>query len=207
MGYDVDNGYDMWEEVKEYYKKAWGQRIEPFALSEFMDAVSHLVAYDVKRALRRIYRTQERSLRPSIKQVRGYYFEIRTEDRRKNHDRAAPKVCKHCHGGSISLYVYLVPGSELPEDFKPNALMKEYFGGHYIVKPEAAIKKGMDPKAANLWCNHCKIEDRQQERYAGFSVRDFVPRFEGFYVHCFPTDRLTVDRILGKTKEMANASS
>ena len=110
MGYDVDNGYDMWEEVKEYYKKAWGQRIEPFALSEFMDAVSHLVAYDVKRALRRIYRTQERALRPSIKQVMGYYFEIRTEDRRKNHDRSAPKVCKHCHGGSISLYVYLVPG-------------------------------------------------------------------------------------------------
>lgn len=208
MGYDVDNGYSMWDDVKEFYSKAWSQRIEPFALTEFMSAVNHLVAYDVKRALRRIYRTQDRPLRPAISQVVARVYEIKAEDTFRSRSKAGPqRECKHCNGKKcMEARVFAVHRDDLPADFKPNKLMREYRSGYFIVEPEAAKAKGMSSKAVRLWCDYCSEVNHKKDRYKGCSVKEFGSRYKGFFLMFFPSDMRTVNKLINE-KEAANVAS
>lgn len=197
-----DTGYSMWDEVKEFYKKAWAQRIEPFALAEFMDAVASFNACDVRDGLRYIYRNQERALRPSIKQVAHAAMTIREENRRKGGKIAADEWCKWCDDTKIFFVtMYIATTKDLPQGFvfKPSAhknmrkLYRSY--GEYLVRPEAAKKKGLCPEERGLWCDRCQEEDFNAGRAPVSAIRPFVRNFRGFY-ECYEGTESQLQRVL-----------
>lgn len=185
---DYDNGYDMWEEVKEFYEKAWGQRIEPFALTEFMAAVSKFQAVDVRSALRYIYRNQDRPFRPGIKKVRDVVAVIQAEERQKSGFNEVEKYCKWCDN-TVCFYVlmYIVTPDMLPEDFvfSPNThknMIPMYrHRNEFLIRPAAAIKKGMNPEERSLWCDRCQEANHERGFSPIAAIRPFVSRFEGFF--------------------------
>ena len=197
-----DKGYDMWEEVKEFYKKAWAQRIEPFALAEFMDAIAGFNAYDVVEGLRYIYRNQDRALRPSIKQVVHAVMTVKEERRRKTGEVDGGEYCKWCDNTKY-FYVglYIVTGGDLPEGFVWNPErhknMKRLYRSReeYLVRPEAAKKKGVHRDERSLWCDRCQEENSEAGRAAVAAIRPFVTHCEGFY-DCYKGTQGQLNRIL-----------
>ena len=115
---DYNSGPDMWEEVSEFYEKAWQQRIEPFALAEFVHALHGYKPHDVREALRYIYRNQDRPFRPGIKKVKDTVGVIVAQEREREGGNEDEKYCKWCDNTKY-FYVdmYIVTAEDLPEGF------------------------------------------------------------------------------------------
>ena len=196
-----DKGYDMWEEVKEFYKKAWAQRIEPFALAEFMDAMTGFNANDVVQGLRYIYRNQDRALRPSIKQVMHAVMTVREEQKRKSGVIEKDEYCKWCDNTKY-FYVgmYIVTAEDLPEGFvwspERHTNMKRMYKyrDEFLVKPEAAKKKGVFRDERSLWCDRCMEENFEAGRPNVAAIRPFVTYCSDFF-DCFDATRSQLERI------------
>ena len=197
-----DKGYSMWDEVKEFYKKAWAQRIEPFALAEFMDAMTGFNAHDVVQGLRHIYRNQDRALRPSIKQVLHAVMTVREEQKRKSGVIDKDSYCKWCDNTKY-FYVgmYIVTSSDLPEGFVWNperhTNMKRMYKhrDEFLVKPEAAKKKGVHRDERSLWCDRCQEDNFEAGRPKVAAIRPFATYCKGFY-DCYEGTQRQLDRIL-----------
>ena len=185
---DYGNGHDMWEEVKEFYGKAWQQRIEPFALTEFIHAVQGFQPNDVREALRYIYRNQDRPFRPGIKKVKNTVSMILSEQRSQERSNIGEDYCKWCDN-TVCFYVLMaiVGEDQLPEGFvydpvKHKNMRKMYrHRNDFLIKPAAARKKGLHMEERSLWCDRCQEANHE----AGFSpiaaIRPFVMAFEGFF--------------------------
>lgn len=185
---DYDNGYDMWEEVSEFYEKAWQQRIEPFALAEFCHALTDYQAYDVREALRYIYRNQDRPFRPGIKKVRDTVQMIVAQQRQKEGVNDVDKYCKWCDN-TVFFYVRMgiVTPDMLPEDFvydpvKHKSMKRMYrHRDEFLVEPSVARRKGLHMEERSLWCDRCQEENHERGLSPIAAVRPFVRQFEGFF--------------------------
>lgn len=185
---DYNSGPDMWEEVSEFYEKAWQQRIEPFALAEFVHALHGYKPHDVREALRYIYRNQDRPFRPGIKKVKDTVGVIVAQEREREGGNEDEKYCKWCDNTKyFYVLMYIVTPDMLPEDFvyKPDKhkYMKRMYRyrDEFLVEPAVAKKKGLHMEERSLWCDRCQEANHEHGLSPIAAVRPFLSHFEGFF--------------------------
>ena len=175
------------KELRTFYSKAWSTRCDPVALTEFMRAMKNHPHKRVTKALREIFREQDRSVRPSIKQVFSKVYELGNRDRLIEADNLAGPSCAWCSGRQVYyVFIYPVSSSELPDNFIPTAaqkdIMKQKNKNWWLVKPAAAKKKGMNRHEERLWCHHCQVAGDKPSSYhaLGNSVKEFISKFDDY---------------------------
>ena len=107
---------------------------------------------------------------------------------RSEQAQSGEDYCKWCDN---TKYFYVLMGivgpDELPEGFIFDPVkhknMRKMYRNHdeYLVRPEAARKKGVFMQERSLWCDRCQEADHERGRSPIAALRSFVANFEGFF--------------------------